>query len=123
MRRLLGLPSEVVRAAARVLLLTLSVTTVGPVLHESHDEDLQTVVGPHDESQHHLQAAPTSPDGNAPHHCLGCHFVRAPHGPVSWVAAGLAALESGDRLAHSDGLLVGGTFASPRPARAPPVHA
>ena len=122
MRRLLGLPSGLVRAAARLLVVALSVTTVGPVMHELHDAELQSVVV-HDESQHHFQAAPTAPDAPGTHHCVACHFVRTSHGAASWVAAGLAALAAGTRLVDSDGLLVAAAFASPRPARAPPVLA
>jgi hypothetical protein len=122
MRSLLGLPSGLVRATARLLVVALSVTTVGPVMHELHDEELQSVVV-HDESQHHFQAAPDAPDSPGNHHCVACHFVRTSYGPASWVAAGIAALATGTRLVDSDGLLVAASFASPRPARAPPVLA
>ena len=123
MRRLLGLPSGLVRAAARLLVVALSVTTVGPVMHGLHDDELHTVVVAHDESKHHFQAAPTAPDSPGTHHCVACHFVRTSHGPASWVAVGLAPLAAGTRLVDSDGLLVAAAFASPRPARAPPVLA
>ena len=122
MRRLLGLPSGLVRAAARLLVVALSVTTVGPVMHELHDEELHGVVL-HDESQHHFQAAPTAPDAPGGHHCVACHFVRTSYGPASWVAAGLAALTGSTRLGDSDGPLAAAALASRRPARAPPVLA
>jgi hypothetical protein len=123
MRTPLGLPSWLVSATARVLVVALSVTTIGPVLHEVHDEELQAVVVAHDESQHHFQAAPTAPQAAGSHHCVACHIVRSSHGPASWVAAGLAAAAAGLRLADADGLIVAAAFASRRPARAPPVLA
>ena len=123
MRRLLRLPSGLMRATAHVLLLALSVTTVGPALHEVHDEELQPVVVVHDESAHHFQAAPSTREPGTSHHCVACHFVRSSYGPASWVSAGLVALATGTRLADAEGLLVAALFASPRPARAPPVLA
>jgi hypothetical protein len=123
MRRVLRLPSGLVRATAHVLLLALSVTTVGPALHEAHDEELQPVVVVHDESEHHFQAAPSTADTGTSHHCVACHFVRASYGPASWVAAGLVPLAAGVRLTQADGPFVAAAFASPRPARAPPVLA
>ena len=117
------MPSGLMRATAHVLLLTLSVTTAGPVLHDAHDEELQPVVVVHDESAHHLQSAPSTSDTGTSHHCVACHFVRSSYGPASWVAAGLVALSAGARLANAEGLLVAASFASPRPARAPPVLA
>src|SRR5262245_25271389 len=123
MPRLLGLPAGVMRATARVLLLALSVTTVGPALHGVHDDELQSAVVAHDESQHHFQAAPTTADTGGAHHCVACHFARASHGVASWVVAGLVALAPSGRLTDADGLLVAASFASRRPARAPPVLA
>lgn len=124
MRKLLGLPSGLVRATARLLLLTLSVTTLGPVLHGVHDTACEPVFVIHDESQHHFQAAiPNAVDGRAADHCVACHFVRTSRGPVSWEPAGLHSFASGQRLFHSDGQLAAAPSASPRPARAPPTYA
>ena len=123
MRRLLRLPSGLRRATAHLLLLALSVTTVGPALHEAHDEELQPVVVVHDESEHHFQAAPTTADPGTSHHCVACHFVRASYGPASWVAAGVVALASGTRLPNAGDVLVAAAFSSPRLARAPPILA
>ena len=123
MPRLLGLSSGLLRATSRTLLLALSVTTLGPILHEVHDDELQTLVVAHDESQHQFQAAPSGTEAAAAHHCVACHFVRASHGPASWVVAGIVALAKGARLTDSEGLLVAASFASPRPARAPPALA
>ncbi len=122
MPKSLGLSSGLLRATAQLLLLALSVTTLGPVLHGVHDTACDPVLVLHDESQHHFQAA--SPDahaGPAADHCVACHFVRASRGPVSWEPAGLLALASGDRLFHSDGQLAAAPSASPRAARAPPL--
>jgi hypothetical protein len=120
---LLGLSSTVIRATARVLVLTLSVTTLGPVLHGAHDEELQAPVGTHDESQHHLQAAHGPEQGPLePEHCVACHFVRTSRGPISWEPAGLLALAPGDRLVHSDGRVSATPAAAPSPSRAPPTH-
>jgi hypothetical protein len=121
MRRFLGLPAELVRAAARVLLVTLSVTTVGPVFHEVHDEDFRADIVPHDESQHHFQAANTQRGSLEGDHCVACHFVRSSRGPVSWEPAGLDPLAATARLFHSDATLVHAASAEPTPARAPPL--
>jgi hypothetical protein len=121
MRRFLGVPAELVRAASRVLLVTLSVTSVGPVFHEVHDEDFRADVVQHDESEHHLQAA--DPDG-APldgEHCVACHFVRSSRGPASWEPAGLDPLAAAARLFHTDATFAASTSAGPTPARAPPL--
>src|SRR5262245_41811909 len=123
-RKLLGLSSTLIRATARVLLLTLSVTTVGPVLHGSHDEELQSPVVNHEESQHQIQAAQGDERGPLDQdHCVACHFVRSSRGPISWEPAGLLTLARGARLVHSDGPLSATPDAAPAPSRAPPVHA
>lgn len=121
MRKLLGLSSTLIRATARVLVLTLSVTTLGPVLHGAHDEELQAPVGTHDESQHHLQAAHTADQGPLEaEHCVACHFVRTSRGPVSWEPAGVVEFAAGTRIVHVDGALSAAPTASPTPSRAPP---
>lgn len=122
MRTILGLPRVWLGGMARLLLLTLSVTTLGPVLHDEHDAERQSTVILHDESQHHLQAAEASdPRSPGAEHCVACHFVRTSRGPVSWEPAGLHALSSGNRLSHTDGRLPAASFESRRPARAPPL--
>jgi hypothetical protein len=122
MQKLLGLPSAVLRRTAYLLLLALSVTTLGPVLHGVHDTDCDPVVIVHDESQHQF-AAPSSNAGAARggDHCVACHFLRTSRGPVSWEPSGLHVLTSGTLLFHSDGQLVAAPSASPTPARAPPT--
>jgi hypothetical protein len=121
-RTLLGLSSTVIRATARVLVIALSVTTLGPALHGAHDEELQPPIGTHDESQHHFQAAHSAvPSPVDSEHCIACHFVRSSRGPVSWEPAGLARLARGLRLVHSDGSLSAAPAAAPTPARAPPL--
>jgi hypothetical protein len=121
-RQLLGLSSTLIRATARILVLTLSVTTLGPVLHGSHDEELQAPVGTHDESQHHLQAAHGLDQGPLDsEHCVACHFVRSSRGPVSWEPAGVVAFAPGPRLVQVDGVLAAAPAAAPTPSRAPPV--
>jgi hypothetical protein len=118
---LLGLSATVIRATARLLVLTLSVTTIGPMLHGAHDEELQSPVGTHDESQHRLQAA-HGPDRGPleSEHCVACHFVRTSRGPISWEPAGLLAFAPGLRLVHRDGALAVAPAASPTPSRGPP---
>ena len=124
MRKLLGLSPGLMRRTAHVLLLALSVTTLGPALHGVHDTDCDPVVVVHDESQHHFAAAPRSDNGVTPgEHCVACHFHRTSRGPVSWVPTGLQALTSGNLLNHSAGRLVAAPAASPQPARAPPAIA
>jgi hypothetical protein len=117
------MPPGLVRAAARLLLLALSVTTLGPVLHGIHDEELQPLVV-HDESRHHFQAASSQDSTTAESdHCVACHFVRTSRGPVSWELTGLHVFAPGKLLFHSDGELVAPPSASPTPARAPPTLA
>jgi hypothetical protein len=121
MQTVLGVPARVMRAAARVVLVTVTITTVGPVFHEVHDAELRADVIPHDESQHYFQADKArggSLDGD---HCVACHFVRSSRGPVSWEPAGLDPLAAAARLFHTDATLSASTFAAPQPARAPPV--
>ena len=123
-RKLLGLPSTLIRATARILVLTLSVTTLGPVLHGSHDEELQAPVGTHDESQHHLQAAHGPDQGPLDtEHCVACHFIRTSRGPVSWEPLGVVAFAAGLRLIQVDGILSAAPVATPAPSRAPPALA
>jgi hypothetical protein len=122
MSKCLGLSARLVRASARLLLLALSVTTLGPLLHGMHDAELHAVVVPHDETQHQYRSA-TDPAQAAleAEHCVACHFVRSSRGPVSWEPAGLHPLASGQPLLHSDGQLVAAPAVSPTPARAPPL--
>jgi hypothetical protein len=121
MRKFLGLPAELVRAATRLLLVTLSVTSVGPILHEVHDEDFRADIVHHDESQHHIQAAKPGTDPLEADHCVACHFVRSSRGPASWEPAGLDPLAAMARLFHSDATLTASASAGPTPARAPPL--
>ena len=122
MGKLLGMPLGLLRASARLLLLALSVTTLGPVLHGVHDADCDPIVVIHDESQHHF-TAPTSDAGGTANgeHCVACHFLRTSRGPVSWEPSGLHALRSGNLLFQSDGHLVAAPSTSPQPSRAPPL--
>ncbi len=122
MGTLLGLPQALVRATARLLLLALSVTTLGPVLHDDHDADwvLQFVL--HDENHHQFQAdLPDDDNARAGDHCVACHFVRASRGPISWEPAGLADAAAAARLLDADGAALPTPFTSQRPARAPPL--
>jgi hypothetical protein len=122
MRRLLGLSSEMGRATARLLLVALSVSTLGPVLHGVHDTECDPTFVVHDEREHHYQLSSSSPSTTPPgEHCVACHFARTTRGAVSWVPAGLHALPSGVRLLQVDGQLVPSVAATPKPARAPPL--
>jgi hypothetical protein len=117
----LGLATWMVRATARLLVVALSVTTLGPLLHGAHDPDLSPVIIAHDESLHHVQRAPAPGDGFDVDHCIACHFVRSSRGAVSWEPCGLIAFASGQLLYHSDGILTAAPCATPQPARAPPL--
>ena len=122
MRKLLGLPTAVLRFTSRLLLVALSVTTLGPALHGVHDTDCEPVVVFHDASQHHFDAAPTpNEEPGAADHCVACHFLRTSRGPVSWEPSGLQPLTSGGLLHDADGRLVAPPSVSPQPARAPPL--
>lgn len=118
---MLGLSASLLRASARALLLTLSVSTFGPALHAVHDDDCARPLVAHDARQHHFQSAPAP--STLPHdgHCVACHFARASRGPVSWEPTGLTVLADGVLLYHSDGRLVAAPVAVRVPARAPPL--
>jgi hypothetical protein len=120
MRTHLGLPSGLVRRTAQLLLLALSVTTLGPLLHDTHDPDWEAFVI-HDEREHNFHAAPSSDGPSAADHCVACHFVRTSRGPVSWEPAGLHDLGAGTRVFHSDRNLFAALAERPRSARAPPT--
>jgi hypothetical protein len=123
MRKLLGIPASVLRVSARVLLVAMSVSALGPAAHEIHEDDCEPIFVLHDESQHHVQSR-TSPDDELPgDHCVACHFARASRGPVSWERTGLSALDAGVLLYHSDGELRAAPSSAPLPARAPPALA
>jgi hypothetical protein len=121
MRNLLGLPAWLHRAAARTLLLTLSIAALGPIIHGVHQEDCDPSIVLHDEWQHPLRAA-TGSDARTPagDHCVACHFARSSRGTAAWEPSGLNPLANGVLLYHSDGQLVGALSAVPLPARAPP---
>jgi hypothetical protein len=122
MRIVLGIPAWLLHAAARVLLVALCVSALGPVAHGVHEDECEPGFVFHDEHQHHFQAALPDGDGgsDAEDHCVACHFARSSRGPVSWEPSGLTALDSGVLLYHSDGELSATPSASPLPARAPP---
>ena len=120
MRNLLGIPAWLLRASARVLLVALSVTALGPLAHDVHEDECEPVIVVHDESQHRIQAAPTDALDLLSDHCVACHFARSSRGPVSWERSGLAGLDRGNLLFHSDGALRAAPSVVPLPARAPP---
>lgn len=117
----LRLPRWLCQATARLLVAALSVTSLGPALHEVHDTACAPVVVLHDESQHHLQAAPTAPRSIDGDHCVACHFARSSRGPVSWEVTGLIALDAGLGLLPTDDRVAAALSVPPRPARAPPL--
>jgi hypothetical protein len=119
MRTHLGLPSGLVRRTAQLLLLALSVTTLGPVLHDTHDAEQVFVF--HNESEHNFHAASSKDSPLTPEHCIACHFVRTSRGAVSWGPAGLHDLGIGNRVLASDWFLIAALVESPRGARAPPL--
>jgi hypothetical protein len=123
MRHLLGISPRLLRASARVLLLALSVSALGPLAHGVHQDDCDPAAAPHDESQHHFQAATPAPDGLPGDHCVACHFARSSRGLAAWEPSGLAALDDGSLLYHSDGRLRAAPSSAPLPARAPPASA
>jgi hypothetical protein len=120
MRNLLGIPAWLLRATARALLLALSVTALGPLAHEVHEDNCDPAFVLHDEAQHHVQAATPAPHQRAEDHCVACHFARSSRGPASWVPSGLTALDRGVLLYHRDGELRAAPSIGRLPARAPP---
>ena len=123
MDRLLGVPPGLLRATARMLLLALSVSALGPVAHDVHNDDCDPAFVVHDESQHQVQSATQDADAVRGDHCVACHFARSSRGSASWVPSGVTALDRGVLLYHSDGELRATTSAAPLPARAPPALA
>jgi hypothetical protein len=123
MERLLGLSRGTARGTARVLVLALSVTTLGPLLHGAHDRDFAPVLVLHDESQHHFQAASSRAQGLDTDHCIACHFVRSPRGAASWQLSGVHSFTASPLLSQSDGPRIASLIAAPLPARAPPSRA
>jgi hypothetical protein len=123
MRNLLGIPAWLLHASARVLLLALSVTALGPIAHGVHDDECDPVFVIHDQSQHHVQAATAGRDELPADHCVACHFARSSRGPVAWEPSGLTALDPGVLLYYRDGQLRAAPSAAPLPARAPPTFA
>jgi hypothetical protein len=119
----LGLSPWLLRVSARVLLVALTVSAIGPIGHGAHDDGCEPAFVFHDETQHHVQAAPTLDTQFAGEHCVACHFARSSRGPVSWERSGLIALDNGVLLYHRDGDLRAAPSASPLPARAPPASA
>ncbi|HUE87899.1 MAG TPA: hypothetical protein VMO26_17640, partial [Vicinamibacterales bacterium] len=109
------------RASARLLLVALSVSALGPVAHGVHEDECESAFVFHDEHQHHFRAPlPGSDDRSDADHCVACHFARSSRGPVSWEPSGLIALDCGVLLYHSDGQLTATPAATRLPARAPP---
>lgn len=123
MRNLLGVPAWLLRASARVLVLTLSVSALGPLAHGVHEDDCDPIFVLHDESQHHVQAASAGQVPLPGDHCVGCHFARSSRGPASWEPSGLTNFGCGILLFHRDGQLRGSLSSAPLPARAPPTFA
>jgi hypothetical protein len=123
MRTRLKMPVPLLRVAARLLLVTLSVTALGPLAHDMHEDDCDPAFVLHDEAQHQARAHVPAQDALTPDHCVACHFARASRGPVSWERARFVALDRGVLLYHSDGQLMAAPSAAPTPARAPPVLA
>ena len=125
MRQALGLSAAMLGASAWMLVLAMSVSTLGPVLHgahDSHDVESHDAFVVHDESTHYFDSATTQ--DAAPltsDHCVACHFARASRGAVAWELTGLTTFVAGQLLFHSDGQLVAAPDASPTPARAPPT--
>jgi hypothetical protein len=123
MRKVLGIPARLFRVSARVLLVAVSLSALGPAAHEIHEDDCDPIFVLHDESQHHVQAREPLPEELSGDHCVACHFARSSRGPVSWEPSGLIALDPGVLLYHSDGELRASPSAAPLPARAPPALA
>jgi len=125
MRQVLGLSAATLRASAWLLVLAMTVSTLGPVLHgahDSHDADAHDAFVAHDESAHYFASA--APQDSAPlesEHCVACHFARASRGAVAGELTGLTTFVAGNLLSYSDGQLVASPDASPTPARAPPA--
>lgn len=120
---MLGLPACLLHVAARVLLVSLSVSALGPAAHEIHEDDCDPIFVLHDETQHHVQAPQTAATEVPGDHCVACHFARSSRGQASWEPSGLMALDPGVLLYHSDGELRAAPSAAPLPARAPPALA
>lgn len=121
MRKVLGVPPRLLRWSARLLVLALTLASLGPALHGVHADDCEPLFVVHDASAHNFHAvAPDAAPLAIGEHCVACHFARSSRGPVSWVPNGLTNFVSGNLLPHSTNHLVAFLFAAPLPARAPP---
>ncbi len=108
------------RVTARLLLLAVSVTTLGPVLHGVHDADCDPVVVLHDERQHHFAALPDGGTSGGDH-CVACHFLRSSRGPAARETRAPQAVVAGALPRASDSQLLAAVGGSPQPSRAPPL--
>lgn len=121
MRCVLGLREDVVRHAARLLLLALSVAALGPVVHGVHEDSCDPFVLVHDARHHHVQSAqPLDEDAAGTEHCVACHFARSSRGLASWERTGRVPLDGGPLIPEASGPLAPAPSSAPLPARAPP---
>jgi hypothetical protein len=124
MRWLLGLPGWLGRPIARALVVALSVSALGPILHDLHAEACEPALVLHDAGQHRFSSAATAPgQSSAPDHCLACHLQRAARGPAAAKSPAPQATDTGRVLRPADWTFVADPASLPLPARAPPAAA
>jgi hypothetical protein len=121
MRCLPSLRAGVVRHAARLLLLALTASALGPLVHGIHEEACEPALVLHDERNHHVQGTPAQAGtATTGEHCVACHLARSSRGLVAWEPTGRAPLDRGVLLADAARALAAAPSPAPRPARAPP---
>jgi hypothetical protein len=107
-----------------VLVLVLSVTTLGPILHSLHAEACEAPLVLHDASQHRFSNAPAEPGQPAtPEHCVACHLQRASRDPGVLKSSAPPVVAASAILRHVDQVFAPDPASIPLPARAPPATA
>jgi hypothetical protein len=116
---LLGMPQQLKRACARLLLLALSAAA----LHGVHTRVRQDLLVIHVEQAHHFDAAPAHESSRSRDLCLACHLARTPCGPATLESSPLAYFTTSSLLVHRERPLTASVSWMPTPARAPPIVA
>jgi hypothetical protein len=114
------LPRWLSRAAARVLVVALAVSSAGPFAHlrEGHDADFEPLVL-HDAAQHRVTAPVPRDPVEGEQHCAACHLVRVVR-QTGLQASGTPVLEAAGGLIESQAFVAHVSLDLRIPARAPP---
>ncbi len=112
------------RPIARALVVALSVTTLGPILHGLHAEACEPPLVLHDASQHRFSSVPANPiEPATPDHCVACHLQRTSHNPELLNSPAQPVLKASGIRRPVDQVFAADPASLPLPARAPPAIA